>query len=109
MPDMRRLVGIDARMLDQSMTMLAKGLDLTSCGNSLHSRIAIQSCIDVPGTGYFKAGESLDATKRSDDFLGYLPGSLSQVPCQLKGNRRCVLAEPDLWRLLNDVAYLDLV
>ncbi len=71
---------------------------------------AVDSGIDVAGSGDFEATESLQRSQFGDDLFGDLAGSLAQPLRQLKAEWQSILAHLGLGRLLDDdVLYFDLV
>ena len=98
--DVRRLVGIDAGVLDQRMQWLRRRGNLGADGIARDQRGAIQTRVDVSGAGHLKRRESGNGTERRDNLLGDLARGLAQLAGQLEGERRGVFAESQLRRLL---------
>ena len=71
---------------------------------------AIDSGIDVAGSGDFEAAKTLRRLQLSDDLFGDFAGSLSQPLRQLKAERQSILAHLEFGRLLNhDVQKIDVL
>ncbi len=102
MSDMRGLVGIDARVLDQHfagrdflpwlLIRRQRGCDLGP----------IHADVDVSSPGHFEFFEAGYRADSGDDFLGNLAGRFAELAGKLKGNRQRVFAQLNFRRLLDD-------
>ena len=104
MSDVRGLVGIDAGVLDQRMTLDAQVLhrDMATggAGNRVCGCRAVQPRIDVPGTGDLKSRKAFQPTQRRHNLLRNDLRRLAQLARQLKGNGRRQLAKLQIRRSL---------
>ncbi len=108
MPDMRRLVGIDARMLDQHFAGVnirgheRKSLERKIGGQRRSQFGAPYPDVDVPRARHLKFFKTGDRTDPGNDFLGNLARRLAKFPGKLKSDRQGVFAEFNSRRLLDD-------
>ncbi len=100
MPDVCRLVGIDARVLHQRMQRLGWRGNHATHSECLHKTATVETRIDVSSPRQFQRRKSRNATQRRHNLFGNSPWCFAQLPRQLKSNRRGVLAEGKLRRLL---------
>ncbi len=102
MPDMRSLVRVDRRVLHQHLAGVRRRHRFFHATDDLARRLrAVDSGIDVAGSGDLEATESLRRRQFSDDLFGDLAGSLAQPLRQLKAERQSILAHLGLGRLLD--------
>jgi hypothetical protein len=115
MPDMRRLVGINARMLDQHFAggnIRSRGFisKRTIRGKGRGQLSAPYADIDVPGAGHFKFLKAWNRTDPGDDFFGNLARRFAKFPGKFESDRQRILAKFDFRRLLDDdVGYFQAV
>src|SRR5215470_8689857 len=102
MTDVRRLVGIDAGVLDQNFSCWNLGRRLAIRGQGCSDEVALDSRVDVTGSGEFDLVETLDRTKAGNDLLGNLARGFTQLFRQLEGERQSILAERGVGWLLDD-------
>ncbi len=100
-PDMRRLVGIDARMLDQHFArrnIRGRGL----IRSESHGQFgAAYANVDVPAARHFEFLKVGNRTDPGDDLFGNLARGLAQLPGKFESERQRILAKFNLGRLLN--------
>jgi hypothetical protein len=110
MTDVRRLVGIDAGVLDQNLpadvsstlARMAGGRLSFARGQRFGGRVALQAGVDVSRAGDFKLLETLGQRKLSDNLFGNLARRFAQAFGQLEGERQSELAHLDVRRLIDD-------
>src|ERR1019366_1467422 len=100
--DVRRLVGIDAGVLNQNLPGWDCGCGFFIGGQSCGQRIALYPRVDVSRSGDFQLFEAFDEAKPVDNFLRYLARSLAEFFGEFKGQRQRVFSQLDLGRLLDD-------
>src|SRR6202521_6345563 len=102
MPDMRRLVRINTRMLDQHFAggNIRRRGAIRSKGHSQLS--AVYANIDVPSASHLEFLKARNRTDPSDDFFGNLARRLAKFPGKFESNRQRILAKFDFRRLLHD-------
>ncbi len=117
-PDVRRLVRIDAGVLDEnlafdvgsSFTFVTRTIALVPLASDLRSLFALKACIDVASAGHFELREALGQRHGGDNLFGDLARCLAKLLRQLKRKRHGKLAHLDLGRRINhDVLKFDLV
>src|SRR5229473_8229678 len=102
MPDMRRFVGIDARVLDQHLAGGNVGGQGSIRGKRRSQLSAANADVDVPGARYLKFLEAWNRTDAGNDLLGNLARRLAKFLCELESQRQRILAKLDFRRLLDD-------
>ncbi len=101
-PDMRRLVGIDARMLDQHFAggNIRGGFFV---GGERRGQLgAAYANVDVPAAGHLEFFKARNRTDPGDDLFGNLARRLAEFPGEFESDRQRVLAKFDFRRLLDD-------
>ena len=99
---MRRLVGIDAGMLNQHFTagdIFGRGLIRRERCGELG---AVHANVDVTAAGYFEFLKAGDDAHTGDDLFGNFARGFSKLPGKLKSNGERVLSKVDLRRLFDD-------
>src|SRR3982074_3595503 len=101
---MRRLIGIDARMLDQHLA----GVTIRGYGSkSLEGKVrgehggqlsAVYTNVDVPGASHLKFLKAGNRVDPSNDLLGNLARRLAKFLRELERKRQRVLAKFDFRR-----------
>ena len=118
MPDVRRLVGIDAGVLDQNFaadvgsafTGVAGHFGRLAARQSARSHVPLQARIDITRARDFQLLESLGQRQRGHNLLGNLARRFAQALRQFKRERQGELAHLHLgWLLDDDVGQFDLV
>jgi hypothetical protein len=106
MSDVRRLVRVDAGVLDQRVNAHAEAGVVLGLGNRRQRRAPVEPGIQVARAGYFKTGKTGQRLRvqRLHQLRGDLFRRAAQRTRQLKGHRRRVIAQRHLRRLL----YVDL-
>ena len=93
MTDMRGLIWIDTRVLDQNLAARSLPRWLCIAGKRGREFPAIYASIDITGPGDFEALEAFNRPKSANDFLCNLPRRLAQLFRQFKRNGKRVFAE----------------
>ena len=119
MPDVRRLVGIDAGVFDQNLAadvgrafaIVARDFRLrVAAGQRLRSVIALQARVDIAGARHFKPLEAIRQRHFRRNLFGDLARRLAQTLGQLERQRERELAHLHRWRLVDDdIGHLDLI
>src|SRR4051794_30452188 len=99
---MRRLVGINAGVLNQNLAAGNLGLRILISRHARCQRGTVQADVDVSRTGNFEFFESLDLADSGDDFVGNFPWGFAKFLRQLEGERKRILSKVNLRRLLDD-------
>ncbi len=115
---MRRLVGIDAGVLDQDLaanvgrafTFVRFGCGVWGGEQEASGDIALQASVDVAGASDFELLETFGRGQLGDYLLGDLAGCFAETLGQFERERQSELAHLDRGRLVDDdVRQLDLV
>src|SRR5215469_13339129 len=100
MPDVSRLVGIDAGVFDEYL-ILFFSLCSTPEKHLPDDLAAIQASVDVSSSGNLKCLEPRNRSQTCDNLFGSLPRRLAQTFGKIKRQRQRVLSQADLGRLLD--------
>ena len=110
MSDVRRLVGIDAGVLDQNLAahvgsaftgMVRRSRNFAAC-QGLGRDIALQPRINVARSGDFKFFEALRQRQLGDKFFGDLARRLAQTLGQFEREGQGELTHLNIGRLVDD-------
>ena len=107
MPDMRRLVRVDAGVFDDDLltwpvgTHLRRRLGAVAVAEC-RSVGAVQKKIEVSGAGHPSFCDTVQRQHLLRQLFGNLSRRLSQRLCQLKTDRRRDISEIDPWRRVQD-------
>ena len=100
--DVRRLVGIDAGVLDQNFAARHFDFGLSIGGQSGGQGRTIDPGIDIARAGEFEFLEAFDRTESGDDFLRDFARGLAELLGEFKSQGQRVLSEFDFGGLLDD-------
>src|SRR6267378_3117578 len=102
MPDMRRLIGINARMLDQHLAIRGRGpiggrliCERPIRGKRRSQLGAAYTDVDVPGARDLEFLETRNRADPGDDLLGNLARRLAKFLCKFKSDWQRILAKFD--------------
>src|ERR1700692_2791941 len=102
MPNMRRLVGINAGMFNQNFSRRNRRHRLEVVSNRRCQLSSIHPNIDIAAARYFEFFEARKSADARYNLLRNLARSLAKLPRQLKSKRQSVLAKLNLRRLLHN-------
>src|SRR6202171_6608335 len=102
MPDMRRLVGINARMLNKHFTRRNIGGRRLICSQRRSQLSTGYANVNVPGASHLESCNTRNRADPSDDFVGNLARRLAKFPGKFESDRQRILAKFDFRRLLHD-------
>ena len=98
--NVRRLIGVDAGVLDQGMEVALLLVKVT-LGNLLRSRLAVELAVDITSTRHGEGSKTLQRQQFADQLGGNLTRRSLEAASQLERDRQRILAHLKIGRLLN--------
>src|ERR1700747_2788717 len=100
MPNVRCFVGIDARVLDETFFLRSDSASIPR-QHLPHKVTAIETSVDVTGTGEFECLESRNISECGDYLLRGFARRLTQALRKFEGQWQRKFAKRNLWRLFD--------